>query len=89
MSTVKFSMDDYIQGFVDECVEDLEKGSVTMLPANHLFQVDSNAMKLRPTEGQLNVISKSRLRVLCMGHREFSGKQMWGLWKSFDTLSYE
>ena len=47
---VKFSMPDYIQGMVDECPEDLRKGSPTTPAANHQFQVNSTLEKLNLTE---------------------------------------
>ena len=50
---VKFSMQDYIQGIIDECPKDLQSGAATSLAANHLFQVNPNAEKLNQQDADL------------------------------------
>ena len=51
----QFSMNDYIKGLVDECPDDLRKGTATTPAANHLFQanVDPNAEKLSTSDAEV------------------------------------
>ena len=52
---VQFSMNDYIKDLVDECPDDLRKGTATTLAANHFFQVnvDPNAEKLSTSDAEV------------------------------------
>ena len=43
---VKFKMQDFIQGVLDECLEDLMKGALVTPAANHLFNINPDCRKL-------------------------------------------
>ena len=50
---VHFTMKDYVQGLIDECLQDLSKGPSTTPAANHLFQVPPKAPKLSANNSDL------------------------------------